>query len=351
MSNLHQAAAAAHTPEPAIPTVSSAQEGPMAIDRNARVCVVVNPSANQGDAQQSWTQVAPRLRSHFPQLQESTTAGPGQAGLMARQALESGAKMVIAFGGDGTVNEVLNGFIDQKGNNEFPDAALGILAAGSGSDFQRQFGRLSPHEQLAKFLQATPQIVDYGVAQYRGRDQQETLRAFLNIASVGISGDVLHHLDRQEGEGSARMRYLKATLSAIAGLRNHQTRVTLQDSEGDSKARTVDLTLASIANGRFFGSGMQISPHSRIDDGQLRVLTASVPTRVRLLALLAKVYGGKHLGSKSVHYQASALAELCPVDPKREVRLELDGEMVGHLPGRFSLRPSALRVLIAGSKH
>lgn len=344
MSNFHQAGAAAQDQSIAD------QPEPLTIDRNAPVCVVVNPSANQGDAQRSWEQVAPRLRSHFSQLQERSTRGPGQAGLMAKQALERGAKMVIAFGGDGTVNEVLNGFLDQKGDNQFPDAVLGILAAGSGSDFQRQFGQLSPHEQLAKFLHAVPQSVDYGIAQFRGLDEQEDLRGFLNIASVGLSGDVLHHLDRQDGEGSARMRYLKATLSAIAGLRNHQTRVTLHDGEGDSSTRTVDLTLASIANGRFFGSGMQISPHSRIDDGQLRVLTATVPTRLRLLALLAKVYGGKHLASKNVHYQAAKQAEFSPVDPQREVRLELDGERVGCLPGRFSLRPLGLRVLIAGSK-
>lgn len=321
---------------------------PLCVTQTApTVTVVVNPRANQGTAQQQWTSIAARLRQCFPTLQVRTTARAGQAKTLTREALEAGASMVIAFGGDGTINETLNGFVDQAGDNRFPDAVLGILAAGSGSDFQRVFGQLPLHAQLDAFISASVRRVDYGVARFQNELNHPELRAFLNIASTGISGEVLHNLSQQNSNASAQARYLRATLSAIVNQRNHQVEVRLDERAEDSKK--LDLTLAAIANGRFFGSGMEISPHSSIDNGQLRVLTASVPNRRRLLALLAKVYKGKHLSSKAVEYRPARSAELRSIDPQRKVRLELDGEIVGHLPARFSVRERALRIRIASS--
>lgn len=313
------------------------------------ITVIVNPLANQGAAQKTWEILCPLLQRRYPNLKSVLTMRGAHATQLCRDALQNGARMVVAFGGDGTVNEVLNGFVDAQGNNLYPQSIMGILAAGSGSDFQRMFGKLSPHAQLHAFLEAKTRRVDYGIAQYQGEASlRQEKRAFLNIASVGLTGDVLHNLAAQEqSSSSATTRYFKATLKAIFNLRSHPTRVCLDENEAD--AHRVDLTLASIANGQFFGSGMQISPLSEVDDGLLRVLTASVPTRMRLLALLAKVYKGRHLGANGVRYNSAKTVEMKPVDPTRKVRVELDGEMVGHLPGHFSLRPSALLLRVAGA--
>lgn len=320
-------------------------------DPASPVSVVVNPCADQGTAKAHFESLAPLLKKRYPNLSVQHTQGPGQATTLTQQALANGASMVIAFGGDGTVNEVLNGFVDTQGNNAFPRAILGILAAGSGSDFQRMFGRLPLHAQLAAFVKAPTQRVDYGVARFQDQQGQPIQRAFLNIASAGISGDVLYHLSSQHSKASATARYFRATLTAIVNLCNHQATVTMDQAQ--DRSRRLDLTLASVANGRFFGSGMEISPESTIDDGQLRVLTASVPTKMRLLALFARVYAGKHIGATGVHYESAQSVELAPVDPQRKIRLELDGEMVGHLPGHFVCRPRSLRIRVpaAPSKH
>lgn len=305
-----------------------------------KATLIVNPVANNGAALKNWRRLEPSLRAKLPRLKVLQSERRGHCEALTRQALQSGAGLVIAFGGDGTLNEVLNGFLDDKGRNLYPDAVLGVLAAGSGSDFQRMFGRLGLAAQIEQFFEATTKSVDYGVAHYLDENSNKHCRAFLNIASMGLSVEVVHRLEMQQSEGSARARYLKATLRSIFAFQNKPARVRLDGQ----RASKVDLTLACAANGRFFGSGMEISPKSRVDDGQLRILTASVSTRLRLLNLLRKVYGGQHLGAKAVRYSPAQHAEFEPIDAQRRIRLELDGEYVGLLPARFEIQTRALRI-------
>lgn len=305
-----------------------------------KATLIVNPAANNGAALRNWRRLEPSLRARLPALEVQQSQFRGHCQKLTRQALQSGAGLVIAFGGDGTLNEVLNGFVDNKGRNLYPDAVLGVLAAGSGSDFQRMFGRLKLSTQVERFFEAATRSVDYGVAHYLDEEQERQTRAFLNIASMGLSVEVVHRLEMQQGEGSARARYLKATLRSILAFQNKPAELQLDGQD----SRKVDLTLACAANGRFFGSGMEISPKSRVDDGQLRILTASVSTRLRLLNLFRKVYGGQHLGAQAISYCAAQRADFQPIDAGRSIRLELDGEYVGQLPARFEIQPRALRI-------
>lgn len=289
--------------------------------------------------------VAKRLAQHFPRLQSAQTTGAGHATRLTRQALERGAQMVLAFGGDGTINEVLAGFVDENGHNAFPNAVLGVVAAGSGSDFQRLFGRRGLIEQIDAFAQSQPRKIDYGVAQMQGEDGLPVHRAFLNIASAGISGEVVHRMASNErsATGGATQRYLSATLTSLLSHRGIPAEICIDDGE----VRRVNLNLACICNGQFFGSGMQISPNSEIDDGYFHLIEAKNLNRIKIATLLARVYGGKHLRSPGIQELKAKRVSVKPIHRERKIALELDGEAFGHLPATFELRSRALWIQTA----
>src|SRR5690606_34307383 len=146
-----------------------------------KTVAIVNPQACSGAAEKRWELVRDALEVHFPGLESRYTEGPNHAGELAREALEAGAETLGSFGGDGTANEVLCGFVDEHGDNLFPDACLAILAAGTGGDFQRMFGRVRVQRQIDRMCAAEPRWVDYGFAHYTGPDGQPGARPFLNI--------------------------------------------------------------------------------------------------------------------------------------------------------------------------
>lgn len=304
---------------------------------------IVNPRAQSGAAEGSWATIRSGLRARLPGLQTRMTEGPGHATQLCRAALEAGAELVISVGGDGTCNEVLAGFVDEAGDNRFPDACLGILAAGTGGDFQRMFGRVRIERQVARMIAAPVRSVDYGVAHYVDGDGQPQTRPFLNVASIGVSGEVVRRVNAASSSLGPTATYLLGTLQGIAAWRNLPVEIA---SDGEAPRR-VDLTLGIVANGQYFGAGMWVCPDAAIDDGRFDTLEVTGMSRRTLVATLAKVFGARHLRVRGVAHRRAKQVELRPIAPTTRVPIELDGEDVGWLPARFEIRPAALRLRLS----
>ena len=253
---------------------------------------IINPRASSGAALKRWETVSEALAVHFPGLESRMTEAPGHAGALCREALEAGAETILSIGGDGTTNEVLCGFVDANGNNRFPNATLAVLAAGTGGDFQRMFGRTNVQRQLERLTVTAPRMIDYGVAHFTDQDGHLRARPFLNIASIGVSGEVVRRVNESTAQLGATTKYLIGTLKGIRVWRNAQVRIH-RDAEGDGEV--VDLTLGVVGNGQYFGAGMWVCPHAQIDDGHFDVIEVTGMSRTRLIAALAKVFRGKHL--------------------------------------------------------
>ena len=163
-----------------------------------KAVAIVNPMAQGGRAGERWPTIEAALRVHFPALQSRLTEARGHATKLSRRALEDGAELIISVGGDGTNNEVLSGFIDDAGSNRFPDASLGLIAAGTGGDFQRMFGSSRIEKQVRRLVESPPREVDYGIARFLDHEGNECLRPFLNVSSVGISGQVAHLVNQSD---------------------------------------------------------------------------------------------------------------------------------------------------------
>lgn len=320
--------------------------------QTGKVVAIVNPMASNGAARKRWETVKDAVAVHFPGLQTRYTEGPGHATELTRQALEQGAQTVISVGGDGTNNEVLCGFVDDQGCNRFPDAVLAVLAAGSGGDFQRMFGRKKVRRQVERLADAQVRTIDYGVARYTDPEGESKVRPFLNIASIGVSGEVVRRVNESDTQMGATAKYLVGTLKGIRKWRNQQVIIS-NDTELDAPledglpaGRRVDLTLGIVGNGQYFGAGMWVCPNASVDDGQFDTIEVTGMSRTKLTATLAKVFRGNHLRTKGIEHHEVGRVGFTPVHAQADVPIEIDGEQVGCLPAQFEIQRQALRVQV-----
>ncbi len=309
----------------------------------APALAIVNPKASSGGAEQRWAIIEEALHARVPGLQVRFTEAPGHASELCRAGLERGIPTIFSVGGDGTTNEVLCGFVDSEtGDNRFPDASLAVLAAGTGGDFQRMFGRVRVERQVERLFAAPTRTVDYGVAHYLDHEGRPRVRPFLNVASVGVSGEVVRRVNANTAQLGPTLKYLLGSLEGILGWRNVQVRVQTPSAP----ERRIDLTLAIVANGQYFGAGMWVCPHAAIDDARFDLLEVAGMSRSTLVATLAKVFSGKHLRVQGVSHGHAQQVRFEPVWAQARVAIEIDGEQVGRLPASFELRPAGLRLRI-----
>ncbi|MCR4396202.1 MAG: hypothetical protein NUW07_05665, partial [Candidatus Saccharicenans sp.] len=153
--------------------------------------VIVNPASNQGRTRQRWLEIKESLKSFFKEFKYDFTEKPSQATELARQALKEGTELLIGVGGDGTVNEIANGFFDnQQAIN--PEATLGIIPSGTGCDLTRSLNIPRNLKNAVRFITEAPdQSIDVGRVSFTGPEGQRSSRYFLNIADFGLGGEVV----------------------------------------------------------------------------------------------------------------------------------------------------------------
>lgn len=319
-----------------------------------RTLVIVNPAAGNGRTRSAWPDLRPRVEASLGTVSVACTRSPGDATRRTHQALRDGVDRIVAVGGDGTLNEVVNGFFC-NGAPLRPNAVLTPLPLGTGSDFCRMLG-LSPGTALdtAASVLDRPRIrpVDLGRARFVADDGTPAARWFLNVASFGLGGAVTHLVDRlplPPGLGGGA-RYLAAILCGLVTSGTHRVSVTVDDAAWDLLA----VREVAIANGAYVGGGLRIAPTAQVDDGWLDVVSVGALPVSTLLRHAVRFYRGAHLGLDGVRFARGRRIEACPAPTPNGgtgsaphdavVPLQLDGEPVGRLPATFTVVPGALRV-------
>jgi YegS/Rv2252/BmrU family lipid kinase len=308
-----------------------------------RTLLIVNPSAQNGQLGRRWPELGAILRRELGSFEDAMTSGPGDATRLAREAVEAGIDTVVAVGGDGTTNEVVNGFFDGD-RARTTTTALAVLPFGTGGDFRRSIG-LSPDTRVAARALAERQVrtIDVGHLELTGRDGAPQTRTFINIASFGVSGLVDEYVNQTSKRLGGRLSFMLATARAGFTYDNQRVRLVF---DGDS-AGAVDVTvyLVAVANGRYFGGGMQIAPKAELDDGQFDVVAMGDVSKWELLRHGRRVYNGTHLELDKVSHRRARVVRAEPVGGE-PVRLDVDGETPGVLPATFRLLPGALRLVV-----
>ena len=297
--------------------------------------VIANPRAGRGQVGKHLPQVEAVLTEAQISYRIVRTTHPGHATEAAREALARGERYLVAAGGDGTVHEVVNGMITD-GQPAAADAVLGVIAAGSGCDFVRSFGLPGDAVAAARRL-AGDQVrpVDVGRVTFTAGPAQVT-RYFPNIAEAGLGGAVVARAARLPAV-LGRARYLAGFWLTLPGFSPATVRLDADGQAYQWRAHNV-----VVANCRFYGGGMQISPKSEPDDGALDVLVMAGP-KSDAFTTLPKVYRGTHLPHRNI---AELRASRVRLDADPPFGIEADGELLGTTPATFEIIPAPLRLKV-----
>lgn len=296
--------------------------------------LIANPAAGR-DAEAIAGQVATVVRATGASVEVVTTTAPGHATRLAAEAIAAGVRHLVPVGGDGTVNEVLNAMVDvASGTAVVPDLVLGLVAAGSRSDFARTFGLDRPATQAARHLTGGKRMpIDVGRITCTGLDGDPVTRAFANIADIGWAAAVTRRAARLPGF-VGRARYVVAGVASSRAMRPVPVRVEL-----DHTTREDEVCQVLVANGQFFGSGLRVAPRALPDDGRLNVQTwATGP--VDVVRELPRVRVGEHLERPDIREWQSTRVVVTPTGAPMPV--EVDGEPIGTTPATIDLLPGVV---------
>jgi YegS/Rv2252/BmrU family lipid kinase len=294
---------------------------------------LVNPAAENGSTGRRWPELARRAASVGLRGDALFSERPGQLGELARTAADGGASLLVAVGGDGTVNEIAQGLAGRDG------VELAVIPRGTGWDFVRTYGIPRRLEQAAAVaVEGRTRTVDLGRARFHTWAGGEAGSYFANIASAGMSGAIAQRANDTSKALGGKISYLWATLAVFSRWSNDEVRLTV-----DGEARSGRMHDVVVANGRYFGGGMMICPEAEPDDGLFDVLTIGDLTKRDLLTTLPKTYRGRHLPHPKAELLRGAVVE---IETDAPLPVELDGEQPGTTPVRFEIVPQALRVRV-----
>jgi diacylglycerol kinase (ATP) len=294
--------------------------------------VIANPKSGHGKAAAQLSGIAGILRSAGLDYRIVETARPGHATEVARAALAAGERYLVAVGGDGTIHEVVNGMLEDD-RPIATDAVLGVVPAGSGCDFVKSVGLPGDAVRAARHLSGSDvRALDVGKVTFGAG----TTRYFLNIAEIGLGGSVV---DRAAGltRWPGPARYFIGFWLTLPRFRPATVRLEADGQAFGSRAYNV-----VVANCRYYGGGMHISPKSAPEDGLLDVLVMVGP-KSDAFVLLPKVYRGKHLPHRHiVEMRASRIR----VEPDAPLTIEADGEVLGTAPATFEVIQTPIRIKV-----
>jgi diacylglycerol kinase (ATP) len=333
------------------------------VSLNFRTFVIANPKAGAGAVEEEWGLIERLLRARLPELDFAFTEGPDHATLLAREALKAGWEMIVAVGGDGTLNEVVNGFYQTPDIDELyeiddggwmrrkrdgaprllaPNAVLGVLPLGTGGDFRRTVGFMGGHRETIEHLSGQEtRSIDIGEIGFVDLDGDVAARYFINVAGAGFSGAVDRIANNSWKGLKGKPSFLLATARALATYKNIDIELRLDDTvEIADKMNNV-----VVANGEFFGGGMWIAPGAELDDGKFQVVVMGDLKRREIVALSMDIYGGRHLQNPKIYRRRASRVAARAVDANIAM-LDIDGEAPGKLPALWTNHHEALRIKV-----
>lgn len=295
-----------------------------------RPFVILNPAAQGERACRQRDRVTSLLpRGSVVEL----TTGPGDAGRLVREALAAGFRTIVAGGGDGTVNEVVNG-LTEAGSP--PDVRLGLLPLGTMNVFAAELGIPGNRVSRACEIIAAGFCRQVDLAQANGR-------AFVQMAGIGFDAQAVSEVDWAMKKNFGPLSYL---ISAARVAARELPRLVVTAADG----RTSEGCLVLVGNGRFYGGPFAVFKEARLDDGQLDVIVCHSVTHFDLLRYLPNVLFGTHLDMDGIEFFHTPALAVHPARDGERIPYETDGEIAGMAPVNFSLRPGALRVLAPAPK-
>ncbi|MFN2594138.1 MAG: diacylglycerol kinase family protein [Actinomycetota bacterium] len=298
--------------------------------------LICNARAGHGGVGKSLPKVRALLEERGLDYEVRYTQGPGDATVIARTALKQDFRFLVAVGGDGTIHEVVNGMMtDDKPVRD--DAVMGVIAAGTGSDFIKTFGLPAqlPAHAVAHLDGGEAFPIDIGKIVYT-QDGDTVVRYFANVAEAGLGAEAVWRAQRLP-RWLGPMKYFVAFWLAVRKWRIASATVELVDRTYEGLMNNL-----VVANGQYFGGGMKIAPRAAPTDGLLDIQIEHARKR-EAISLLPKVYKGEHVPHEDI-FEAKRVR--LSVETDRPLRIEADGEVLGFTPASFEIIRNAINLKV-----
>jgi diacylglycerol kinase (ATP) len=298
---------------------------------------LVNPAAGNGETGQRWAELAHLAAEAGLRGETLFSEAPGHLTELAGRAVSSGARRLVVVGGDGTINEAVNGILPTAS----PGLELAVVPRGTGDDFARSLGLpTQPEEALRVAAEGELRTIDAGRASFRDWDGSPAEGYFVNFAGAGISGAIARRGAATSRRMGAKPAYLWATVAVFARWKSVPMRVQLDDA-----TRSAVLYEVLVANGSYTAGGMRVAPDAVPDDGQFDTILIGDFTKAEFAVTFPKIYRGTHVGHRKVDVVRASTVAVSADEPLPVV---LDGEQPGTTPARFEVVPGALRLRVPG---
>jgi YegS/Rv2252/BmrU family lipid kinase len=273
------------------------------------------------------------------QYETALTTRPLEATEMAQRAVRESRPVVVAVGGDGTLNEVVNGFF-HNGAPLPTTTKLAMVPLGSGGDFRRTLRvPIDPKQAIEVLRSGMVRKLDAGCVTFQTADGGTATRHFINIADAGFPGEVVFRVNK----GSKRLGSMTYTVGGALSMLTYSNKPMTVVIDGE----THELTKAQqvvIANCQYYGGGMQIAPSASPTDGVFDVILIKDAGKLETIRGMNDIRNGKHLDNGNPKIELMYGKRISITSPEA-VRIDVDGEDPGFLPALFEIQPGAIEFI------
>lgn len=292
---------------------------------NVKTFIICNPVAGGGANRKV---LAAKLQDAL-RAEVHLTKKKGDATRLARNAVSKGFDYIIAAGGDGTLNEVVNGIAAAADRVQ-----IGLLPMGTGNDFARTLNLPSSvDDNIDILLSQRTMAIDLV------RLQNDRIRYFVNMSAGGFSGLVNEKLTPAIKRTWGPLAYVRSAAAALPELHGYRTKIVIDDTE----RLAIDLYNVIIGNGRFVGGGLPLAPNANPSDGLLDVILIPKSSKTEMVLLATQILLGKHRSSDAIVFRR---ARKISIRSKPGMWFNADGEVVGNEPAVFQVIPRALHFVV-----
>jgi YegS/Rv2252/BmrU family lipid kinase len=288
------------------------------------ILFVVNPVAGKGKAQR----LIPEIRSICSlcnaEYQIKETTKPGDAEAIAKWGSDNGYERIVAVGGDGTLNEVINGIAGTE-------TSIGSVPGGSGNDFIRMINNHKDVRQIiADNVKGNIKRVDLGKCNDR---------YFINIGSCGMDAEVAAEMQKMKKYFAGTSAYIAAALQTVFTYKGRKLKIEIDDNKFEANT-----LLIAISNGRFYGGGVEPNPEADIADGYFDICFIRQLSRLKMISALPQYLKNKHEGIQDMlsHYRGRKVK----ITADRDIGINIDGEIIFNNIMNFDIIPGGINIIV-----
>ena len=288
---------------------------------------IINPAAGKGKN----LKLIPRIEKMFKDKEDKCiieiTKGIGDATKIARSYSEKGTYRIYSVGGDGTLNEILNGMVNSS-------SSLAVIPSGTGNDFIKSIYNFSKQDKIEDIL----------FKMINGKEKYIDLceindRYFINIASVGFDAEVAYNSIRLKKLPfiGGKLAYILGIILTVFNYKSYKLSIDIDD-----KSINLDALLVAIANGRYYGGGINVTPKAEIDDGLFNICAIKKVGRFKILTLFPQVIKGNHAEIKEVSFYSGRKVK---IKSEEDIAFNIDGEITKGKEAEFKIVKNGIKII------